>query len=443
MSEIGLVAIFSSLEEYWEHLDKRPRVENEEIQAHVRDVLERVRIKGDAALLEYTRRFDEVEVPSLLVGVDLMEAALSGLNPVLKDVWIEALNNIEQFHSRQCEDSRFEFCSDGSVVGWKVSPLDRVGVCVPDGRGGGGPASLFMGVVPAQLAGVKEILVAASPGKDGLPHSNILAAGALLGLEHIYAVGGVQAIAALAWGTESIPRVDKIVGPSNRGVAEAKRQIYGEVGVDLLTEPSELVILCTRGDIPAGYLAGDLLAQAEQDDEARAMLVTTSQKQAQAVTLCLEELIPTLPRADIIKASFANGSGIVVVKDLAAGLEVINELAPANLELLTADPFSQLAHVCQAGAIFLGPHTPQSVGYCFGGTNHLVPTGGRARFSSSLGVGDFIKRSPVLGYSRARFEQESEKIIHLSESEHLFSQAEALRMRTSKNGGKVKKKDKK
>ncbi len=426
-----LVSIFPSLEAYLERLESRTLSQEDNLEAQVRQVLERVRVEGDRALLDYTQRFDGVAPVSLKVGEELMEAALSGLDPALKDVWIEALDNIERFHMRQCEDSRLEFFPDGSVMGWKVSPLDRVGVYVPGGQATYA-SSLLMGVVPAQLAGVGEIVVVSPPGADGLPHRDILAAAALLGVENLYAVGGAQAIAALAWGTESVPRVDKIVGPGSRWVAEAKRQVCGDVGIDAIAGPSEIVILCTQKDIPIEYLARDLLSQAEHDADARALLVTTHPQQAQDVERRLEELIAGLPRADIIAASFASGSGIVLVDSLEAGLQVVNELAPEHLELLTADPFQTLSQVRHAGAIFLGADTPEAVGDYFAGPNHILPTGGRARFSSPLGVGDFIKRSSVLRYSPERLQRDSEKIQRFAEAEQLFAHAESLRARTGK-----------
>ncbi|HKI98267.1 MAG TPA: histidinol dehydrogenase [bacterium] len=420
------VRIFDSPQAYREHLGGLEQ-RSAQVEASVREIIARVAAEGDAAVREYTERFDGVRVEDFRVPHTAIEQAVAYVDPAVKDVWIQAIDNIERFHRRQREESRFEFFDDGTVLGWKVTPVDRAGVYIPGGRAVY-PSSLLMNAIPAQIAGVPRIAVVSPPGPDGLPHKDILACCALLDLDEVYAVGGAQAVAALAHGTASIPAVDKITGPGNAYVAEAKRQVMGDVGIDSIAGPSEILILCDQ-PVPTDYLVRDLLSQAEHDPDARALLITTDPAQARAVAERLEGLIPELPRTEIIAASFAGGSGIVIVPHLEAGLELVNAIAPEHLELLTADPFDLLARVRNAGAIFLGPHTPEPVGDYFAGPNHTIPTGGRARFSSPLGVQDFIKRSSVIRYSAQRLEREAEAIRRFAEREELPAHAEAVRVR--------------
>ena len=423
------VQIFSGAQSYRDFLAARRGEDGEaQVAQRVERILAAVRARGDAALGDYSEQFDGFRPAVLRVPDDRMQAALAALDPALREVWLQAIAQIEAFHSRQCEDSRFEFFPDGTLLGWKVTPIDRVGLYIPGGRAVY-PSSLFMNAIPARLAGVPEIVLCSPPqAESGLPHRDILAAAALMELETVYAVGGAQAIAALAYGTESIAAVDKITGPGNRYVAEAKRQVNGVVGIDSIAGPSELVILCDS-DAPPHYLARDLLSQAEHDSEARALLITPREALGREVAATLERLIPTLPRTEIIAGAFANASGVVLVETLTEGLELVNALAPEHLELLTADPLETLAAVRHAGAIFLGLHTPEAVGDYFAGPNHTIPTGGRARFSSPLGVQDFIKRSSVLRYSAARLSDESEAIQRFARRENLPAHAESLRVR--------------
>jgi histidinol dehydrogenase len=420
------VHVFESPQAYAEHLalqGDRSAV----VEASVREILARVAADGDAAVRDYTERFDRVRMEDFRVSQVAIEEAVAYVDPAVRDVWIQAAENIETFHRRQREESRFDFHPDGTVLGWKVTPVDRAGVYIPGGRAVY-PSSLLMNAIPAQIAGVPRIVVVSPPGPDGLPHRDILACCALLGLGEVYAVGGAQAIGALAYGTESIPAVDKITGPGNAYVAEAKRQVMGDVGIDSIAGPSEILILCDQ-PVPTEYLVRDLLSQAEHDADARALLITTDPAQARAVAARLEALIPTLPRRELIAASFAAGSGVVLVPDLAAGVELCNRIAPEHLELLTADPFGLLAQIRNAGAIFLGPHTPEPVGDYFAGPNHTIPTGGRARFASPLGVPDFVKRSSVIRYSPERLAREADAIRRFAEREELPAHAEAIRVR--------------
>ncbi|HIO11223.1 MAG TPA: histidinol dehydrogenase [Deltaproteobacteria bacterium] len=394
----------------------------------MQEILANVRKNGDTALREYTKRFDKVLPDSWLVPKSVLEEALDGLDHDLFHIFEEAADNIMDFHERQKTDSQLDFSPDGTVLGWKVTPVDSVGIYIPGGRAVY-PSTLLMNVIPAQVAGVPRIAMVSPPGPSGLPHQLVMASAALMGLEELYSIGGAQAVGALAYGTESILKVVKITGPGNAYVAEAKRQVYGTVGIDSFAGPSEIMVVCDRDDIPVEYLVRDMLSQAEHDPDAGAILVTTSSKQAKEVENRLKKLVPTLPRQNIIEASFANRSAIIVAKDLDEIFEAINELAPEHLEVLTKQPFEDLHRIRNAGAIFLGPNTPEPVGDYFAGPNHTLPTSGCAKFSSPLGVQDFVKTSSVISYSAERLQRQGEQIMRFAEEEELYSHAAAIRVR--------------
>ncbi len=402
--------------------------ENNDVSATVQEILATVQKSGDAALREYTERFDDVIPESWMVQKSVLAEALESLDHDLFHILEEAADNIMFFHERQKTESQLDFSPDGTVLGWKVTPVDSVGIYIPGGRAVY-PSTLLMNVIPAQVAEVPRIALVSPPGPSGLPHPLVMASAALMGLEELYAVGGAQSIGALAFGTESIQKVVKITGPGNAYVAEAKRQVYGTVGIDSFAGPSEIMVVCDRDDIPVEYLVRDMLSQAEHDPDAGAILVTTSTKQAKEVAKRLKELVPTLPRRNIIEASFANRSAIIVAKDLNEIFEVINELAPEHLEVLTKQPFDDLHRIRNAGAIFLGPNTPEPVGDYFAGPNHTLPTSGSAKFSSPLGVQDFVKTSSVISYSDERLQNQGEQIIRFAEEEGLFAHAAAIKVR--------------
>ena len=399
-----------------------------DVSGTVQEILASVRKNGDEALREYTERYDQVIPESLLVPKSELEEALEGLDHELFHILEEAADNIMYFHDRQKTDSQLEFSRDGTVLGWKVTPLDSVGIYIPGGRAIY-PSTLLMNVIPAQVAGVSRIAMVSPPGPSGLPHKLVMASAAMMGLEELYVVGGAQAIGALAYGTESIQQVVKITGPGNVFVAEAKRQVYGTVGIDSFAGSSEIMIVCDRDDIPTEYLVRDMLSQAEHDPDAGAILVTTSSKQAEEVAKRLKNLIPTLPRREIIEASFANRSVIIVADNLEKIFEIVNEIAPEHLEVLTEHPFEDLHRIRNAGAIFLGPNSPEPIGDYFAGPNHTLPTSGCAKFSSPLGVQDFVKTSSVISYSEERLKRQGEQIIRFAEEEGLFAHAEAIRVR--------------
>ena len=402
--------------------------ENNDVSATVQEILATVQKSGDAALREYTERFDDVIPESWMVQKSVLAEALESLDHDLFHILEEAADNIMFFHERQKTESQLDFSPDGTVLGWKVTPIDSVGIYIPGGRAVY-PSTLLMNVIPAQVAEVPRIALVSPPGPSGLPHPLVMASAALMGLEELYAVGGAQSIGALAFGTESIQKVVKITGPGNAYVAEAKRQVYGTVGIDSFAGPSEIMVVCDRDDIPVEYLVRDMLSQAEHDPDAGAILVTTSTKQAKEVAKRLKELVPTLPRRNIIEASFANRSAIIVAEDLSEIFEVINELAPEHLEVLTKQPFDDLHRIRNAGAIFLGPNTPEPVGDYFAGPNHTLPTSGCAKFSSPLGVQDFVKTSSVISYSDERLQNQGEQIIRFAEEEGLFAHAAAIKVR--------------
>jgi len=403
-------------------------VEKTDVSSTVQEILTTVRKSGDAALREYTEQFDKVIPESWLVPESALEEALDNLEDDLFLVLQQAADNIMLFHERQKTDSRLDFSSDGSVLGWKVTPVDSAGIYIPGGRAAY-PSTLLMNAIPAQIAEVPRIALVSPPGPSGLPHPLVMATAAFMGLEELYAVGGAQSIAALAYGTESIEKVVKITGPGNAYVAEAKRQVYGTVGIDSFAGPSEIMIVCDREDIPVDYLVRDMLSQAEHDPDAGAFLVTTSEKQAKKVAARLKKLVPALPRREIIEASFKNRSAIILAEDMEEIFEVVNELAPEHLEVLTKEPFDDLYRIRNAGAIFLGPNTPEPVGDYFAGPNHTLPTSGCAKFSSPLGVQDFVKTSSVISYSAERLQSQGEQIIRFAEEEELFSHAAAIQAR--------------
>ena len=419
------IKLFEGFQSYCNQL---PPPLTEDISSTVSGILEQVRKNGDTALRELTLRFDGVKLDSIRVKPEDLQSALESLDPKLRLVLEQAAENIRSFHQRQKTESQLEFSNDGTMLGWKVTPLDSVGIYVPGGRAVY-PSTLLMNVIPAQVAGVSRIAMVSPPNETGLPATLVQASAALLGVDELYSIGGAQAVGALTWGTDSVPAVVKITGPGNAFVAEAKRQVFGRVGIDSFAGPSEIMVVCDREEMPVEFLVRDLLSQAEHDPEAGAILVTTSREQAENVRNRLQQVIPTLPRREIIEESFASRSALIICKSKQECFDAVNEMAPEHLELLTEDPFQDLHRVRNAGAIFLGPNTPEAVGDYYAGPNHTLPTSGCARFSSPLGVQDFIKTSSVLSYSEERLQCEGPAIIRFAEEEKLFAHAESVRVR--------------
>jgi len=400
----------------------------ESVAAIVRDVATR----GDDALLEYTARFDRLEVPhasALRVGADELAAAADAIEPELLASLRAAASNIRDFHEKQREHGFLDLHPDGSVLGQRVAPLRRVGIYVPGGRAAY-PSSVLMNAIPASVAGVDEIaMVSPAPGGEMLPV--VLAAAHVAGVTEVLRIGGAQAVAALAYGTQTIGRVDKIVGPGNKWVAEAKRQVFGQVDIDMVAGPSEILVIADDTADPV-HVAADLIGQAEHDPDAIAWLVTTSAALAERVPAELDRLLERNPRRDVAREALETNGAIIVVPDLAAAAAVADLRAPEHLELLVAEPMALAGRIRNAGAIFLGAWSPEPMGDYFAGPNHVLPTGGSARFASPLGVYDFVKRTSLIGYSRERLHAHAADVIRLAESEGLHGHAEAVRVRTNR-----------
>ena len=393
----------------------------------VADILYDVRKNGDKAVLAYCAKFDKAELTSLEVSKEEIEEALTLVEPGFLEILKEAAANIRAFHSRQVRNSFVIADKPGIVLGQKVTPIEKVGVYVPGGTAAY-PSTVLMDTIPAKIAGCPQILMVTPPSRDGKVSPAILAAASIAGVDRIFKVGGAQAIAALAYGTESIPKVDKIVGPGNAFVAEAKKQVFGMVSIDMIAGPSEILVIADGKSNPV-HVAADLLSQAEHDKLASAVLVTDSEKLAAAVAEELERQLPKLPREEIARASIENNGKIIVADSLMAGIEIANEIAPEHLELMVDDPFSYLDAVKNAGSIFMGRSCPEALGDYFAGPNHTLPTSGTARFSSPLSVDDFVKKSQFSYYTAEALGNVAEKIAAFAEKEGLRAHGRSVLVR--------------
>ncbi|MCL1890861.1 MAG: histidinol dehydrogenase [Coriobacteriia bacterium] len=398
-----------------------------EVQTTVAEIIENVRTQGDEALFAYTEQFDKVR----LEETRLPEAAtVQALRKVSRSVTValeQAAKNITAYHEQQMEKSWFETRRDGSVVGSKITPLESVGIYVPGGRALY-PSTVLMNAIPARIAGVRRIVMCTPPRQDGSIDPVILAAAQIAGVTEIHAVGGAQAIAALAYGTQSIAAVNKITGPGNAYVAAAKRQVAGDVGIDMIAGPSEVLVLADDTAEPA-LIAIDLMAQAEHDPQAACYFVTTDESLVEEVLEEIQEFLIDSPRAEITKESLDNNGVIFVAPDLQTALLAVNTIAPEHLEVQMENPFDLLGLIDNAGAIFLGPWTPESVGDYVAGPNHTLPTSSTARFSSPLSVNDFLKRSSIISYTYAALKKDAETITTLAECEGLWAHGKAARAR--------------
>lgn len=398
-----------------------------EIIAVTARIVDDVRERGDVALREYTAKFDKVELSEMRVTPDEIEMAIAQVDDEFLDAIATAAGAIEDFHRRQVPQSWFTTQEGGIFLGQKVTPLRRVGIYVPGGRACY-PSSVLMNAIPAQVAGVDEIVMVVPPDADGTVNPYVLAAAAEAGVEEIYKVGGAQAIAALAFGTDTIERVDKVVGPGNAYVTAAKKLVMGECGIDMLAGPSEVLVLADETAIPA-FVAIDLMAQAEHDPRAATYLVTTDPELPAAVEEALEALLIESPRGEITRRSLEDNGVVVLCADIVAALDAVDLIAPEHLEVQMADPFDLLGSIRNAGAIFLGHWTPESVGDYVAGPNHVLPTGGTARFSSPLSVDDFVKKSSVLSYSVEALEMDGPIAMDLAEREGLWAHGAAVGLR--------------
>ena len=400
-----------------------------EIERRVYDIIENVRANGDAALREYSEKFDGVKLDDFKVDQSIIDAAWDNLPEDLKHALLVAKKNITEFHSREIEQGFVDMDTPGITRGQKVTPLARVGLYVPGGTAAY-PSTIMMTALPAKIAGVKEIIMVTPPQKDGI-NPAVLGAAKLAGVDAVYQVGCAQGVAALAYGTEQIPKVDKIVGPGNIYVATAKRQVFGQVDIDMIAGPSEIGIIADESANPV-HLAADLLSQAEHDPRARAIMVTNSEKLANLVSDEVERQLSQLPRESIARPAIENNSYIAVMDSVEDMFTVMNEVAPEHLEIQLPDPMEYMSMVENAGSVFLGRYASEPLGDYVGGTNHVLPTSGTAKFSSPLGVYDFVKRISFTQFSRERLQEVAKDITTLARTEGLEAHARAIEVRFEK-----------
>ncbi len=395
----------------------------------VQEIVETVKRDGDQAVFAYTREFDKAEISSesLMVTDQEIEEAMKEVDPELMEILQKSMKNIRQFHEKQRQYSWFDSKPDGTILGQKVTPLESVGVYVPGGKAAY-PSSVLMNIIPAEVAGVSRIAMVTPPGKDGKVNPVTLTAAHLSGVTEVYKVGGAQAVAALAFGTESIPKVNKIVGPGNIFVALAKKAVYGHVSIDSIAGPSEILVLADESANPR-FVAADLLSQAEHDELASAILVTTSMELAKRVSEEVEAFTQELSRREIIEKSLDNYGYILVAETMKEAIQTVNEIAPEHLEIITRNPFEDMTRIHNAGAIFIGEYSSEPLGDYFAGPNHVLPTNGTAKFFSALSVDDFIKKSSIIYYSKEALEEIHKDIETFAEAEHLTAHANSVKVR--------------
>lgn len=416
---------------------KYGEVENSEIFSRMADtvdvsdivssIIENVKANGDKALFEYCEKFDKAVLTSLEVTEEEIEEAFNAVEPEFLRILRTAEENIRKFHEKQVKTSFIINEKNGVVTGQKITPIEKVGLYVPGGTAAY-PSTVLMDSVPAKIAGCKEISIVTPPSKDGKVNPVILAAAKIAGVDRIFKVGGAQAVAALAYGTETVPRVDKIVGPGNAFVAEAKRQVFGMVSIDMIAGPSEILVLADGKSNP-DFVAADLLSQAEHDKNASAVLVTDSMELAEKVSASLEKQIPLLERAEIARASIDNNGKIIVAEDITSGIEIANEIAPEHLELCLDNPFDYLDSIKHAGSIFMGRYCPEALGDYYAGPNHTLPTSGTARFSSALGVDDFVKKSQFTYYTENALKEVYKDVAFFANKEGLTAHGKSATIR--------------
>ena len=418
-----------STKDILENLLKRSPNNYGKFEAAVADILANVKEKGDEALFSYTKEFDKVEVTPETIRVTEaeIEEAYKAVDASLLEVIRKALVNIRSYHEKQRQNSWFTSTENGTMLGQKVTPLNRVGVYVPGGKAVY-PSSVLMNIVPAKVAGVPHIVMTTPPGKDGKVNPSTLVAAKEAGADEIYKVGGAQAIGALAYGTASIPKVDKIVGPGNIFVALAKKAVYGHVSIDSIAGPSEILVLADE-TANAHYVAADLLSQAEHDEMASAILITTSTELAQNVEKEIEGYLKVLSRKEIIEKSLENFGYILIAEDMDEAIEAANEIASEHMEIVTKNAFEVMMKVRNAGAIFIGEYSSEPLGDYFAGPNHVLPTNGTAKFFSTLSVDDFIKKSSIVYYSRSALQEIHKDIIQFASSEQLTAHANSIAVR--------------
>lgn len=410
-----------------EDLKSRVGQTSPEIEQSVRDIIEAVRTGGDDAVKEFSKKFDGWTPETLELSKEALEQAVSACDPEFIASLKKAAENIRAFHQRQKQQSRIDPMPNGIITGQRVRGLHRVGVYVPGGTAGY-PSSVLMNVIPAQVAEVGEIVMTTPPGRTGKPDSNILAAAYVAGVDRVFLMGGAQAVAALALGTESVPKVDKIVGPGNIFVATAKKQLYGVVDIDMIAGPSEILIVADESANPR-YLAADLMSQAEHDRMASAILITPSRELAEKTVQEVYRQMETLSRKEIIAEALDRFGGVIICENMEEAVDFANELAPEHLEICVNNPFDYVGRLDNAGSVFMGHYSPEPLGDYFAGPNHVLPTGGTARFFSPLSVDDFIKKSSFIYYPQAEIQKAAPDIIRLAETEELTAHANSIRVR--------------
>lgn len=412
-----------------ENLLKRSPNSYGKFEASVAAILADVKEKGDEAVFDYTKRFDgaDINVANIVVTKEEIDEAYSLVDEQLVEVIRKALVNIREYHAKQKQYSWFDSTPNGTILGQKVTPLNRVGVYVPGGKAAY-PSSVLMNIIPAKVAGVNQIIMTTPPGKDGRVNPGTLVAANEAGVDVIYKVGGAQAIAAMAYGTDSIRKVDKIVGPGNIYVALAKKAVYGHVSIDSIAGPSEILVIADETANPR-YVAADLLSQAEHDEMASAILITTSEELADKVSKEIDSFVAELSRSEIISKSLENYGYILIARDIDEAVETANEIASEHLEIVTKDPFTVMTKIRNAGAIFLGEYSSEPLGDYFAGPNHVLPTNGTAKFFSALSVDDFIKKSSIVYYSRTALQEIHKDIIQFASSEQLTAHANSIAVR--------------
>ena len=401
------------------------------VEAIVRDIINNVIENGDKALIEYAKKFDGAELTSIEVTKEEINYAIENTDKEFLKTLEMAKENISDFHKRQVRQSFVADEKEGIVLGQRVLPLERVGIYVPGGTASY-PSTVLMNAVPAKIAGVKEIIMVTPPDKNGKIANEILAAASLAGVDRIFKIGGAGSVAALAYGTESVPVVDKIVGPGNVFVATAKRMVFGKVAIDMVAGPSEILVVADKKCDPS-FVAADLLSQAEHDKLASAVLVTDSMKLAKAVSKELEKQLPLLKRYEIARESIDNNGKIIVVEDIMEAVDIANEYAPEHLELCVDDPMGILPYIKNAGSVFLGKNVPEALGDYFAGPNHTLPTSGTARFASPLSVDDFVKRSSFIYYTKEALGKVQERIVDFANREGLTAHGRSIAIRFEKD----------
>ncbi len=426
---IQIIETIEAKESFLKKLEVRGNMDTGEYALAAKKIVDRVRSEKDAALFEYTAMWDcnEINVGNVKVSVEEMKAAYDTLESELQEAITLSAARIESFHQKQKQNTWIDVKENGEILGQRVTPLEKVGVYVPGGKAAY-PSSVLMNVIPAKVAGVERIVMVTPASKDGQLTKEVMAAAYIAGVTEVYKIGGAQAIAALAFGTETIPKVDKIVGPGNIYVTLAKREVFGYVNIDSIAGPSEILIIADESANPT-FVAADLLSQAEHDQLASAVLITTSKALAEKVQKEVERFYEMLPRQEILNESLANYCAIVIEPDMESACELANTIAPEHLELAVTAPFEVLTRIKNAGAIFLGHYTPEPVGDYMAGPNHVLPTNGTARFFSPLGVDDFIKKSSILSFTKEALMPIGKSIVRFAESERLFAHALSVQVR--------------